>query len=254
MAVTDTTFTKEDVKEFWNRNVCQTEHLTDTEWGSKAFFEKVENVRYKHHFYLKPLFQWMGQQKPSGKLLEVGCGMGTDSIQLAREGFDVHGVDLTENAIDLAQKRFSLYEQKGSFQVGDAENLPFDDDTFDIVYSFGVLHHTPDTQKSIDEVYRVLKPGGLAVIMLYNTASFNYVIHRILNAPFDGNWKDRCPIERSYYKSDIKKMFNSFDTLSIDVEYFMTTGFGIVWDMIPKPIHSFLGKKVGWHFVIKATK
>ena len=128
------------------------------------------------------------------------------------------------------------------------------EDTFDVVYSFGVLHHTPDTQKSIDEVHRVLKDDGIAVIMLYHKRSFNYIIHRILNAPFDGNWKDRCPIERAYTKKQIKGMFSNFSNVQLETEYFMTTGFGIIWNIIPKCIHRILGKVWGWHIIIQATK
>ncbi|TSA23924.1 class I SAM-dependent methyltransferase [bacterium] len=247
-------FTKQDVKEFWNRNVCQTEFIKGKEEGSLGFFEEAEKIRYKYHFYLPELFDWIATQKPRGKLLEVGCGMGTDLLQLARCGLEVTGIDLTENGIALAQKRFDLYQIPDELKVDDAENLSFNDNSFDIVYSFGVLHHTPDTQKSIDEVYRVLKPGGLAVIMLYHTKSFNYIIHRMLKAPFDGNRKYRCPIERSYTKDEIYKIFQNYKNVQLEIEYFLTTGYGIIWDLIPKYFHRYLGHKWGWHIIIKAEK
>jgi ubiquinone/menaquinone biosynthesis C-methylase UbiE len=107
--------------------------------------------------------------------------MGTDLLQLARRGMRVTGIDLTEEGINLARKRFELYQIPAELKIDDAENLSFPDNTFDVVYSFGVLHHTPDTQKAIDEVRRVLVPGGLAVIMLYNRNSLNYYIHRLIN-------------------------------------------------------------------------
>jgi ubiquinone/menaquinone biosynthesis C-methylase UbiE len=249
-----TTYTKADVKSFWNRNVCQAERIKDAEPGTREFFEEAEKIRYKYHYYLPHLFDWMTDQKPDTKLLEIGCGMATDLLQLARRGFKVTGIDLTEEGINLAQQRFDLYQQPGELKVDDAENLSFSDDSFDIVYSFGVLHHTPDTQKSIDEVCRVLKPGGLAVIMLYNRRSFNYFVHRILDAPFDGNRKDRCPIERTYTDAEVQKMFRNFSDITVEHEYFMTTGYGIVWDVLPKALHRSLGHSWGWHLVIKAEK
>ena len=249
-----TNFTKSDVKEFWNRNVCQTEFIKGKESGTRDFFEEAERIRYKYHFYLPELFDWMAREKPKAKMLEVGCGMGTDLIQLARRGFDVTGIDLTEEGIKLAQRRFQIYDLSANLRVDDAENLSFDDNTFDIVYSFGVLHHTPDTQKSIDEVQRVLKPGGLAIIMLYNRWSYNYLIHRILDAPFDGNRKDRCPIERAYSKKEIVKMFEKYASTNLEVEYFMTTGHGVLWDILPEFLHRGLGHIWGWHIIIKATK
>jgi len=247
-------YTKEDVREFWNRNVCQTEFIQNDERGTLKFFEEAEKVRYKYHFYLPALHDWISQQKPNGELLEVGCGMGTDILQLARRNMKVTGIDLTEEGIKLASKRFKLYNIPGTMNIDDAENLSFENNSFDVVYSFGVLHHTPDTEKSINEVHRVLRNDGLAVIMLYHKRSFNYIIHRMLNAPFDGNWKDRCPIEHAYTKKQINKMFSEFSEVQLETEYFMTTGFGIIWDLIPKFMHTFLGKIWGWHIIIKAKK
>jgi ubiquinone/menaquinone biosynthesis C-methylase UbiE len=249
-----TTYTKTDVKEFWNRNVCQAERIKDAERGSREFFEEAERIRYKYHFYLPQLFDWIAREKPGAGLLEIGCGMGTDLLQLARRDLQVTGIDLTEEGINLARQRFELYDLPAELKVDDAENLSFADNTFDVVYSFGVLHHTPDTQKSIDEVHRVLKPGGLAVIMLYHRKSYNYLIHRLLDAPFDGNKKDRCPIERTYSKSEIRNMFSRFQSTELETEYFMTTGHGIVWDLLPRFMHRSLGHVWGWHIIIKAWK
>ncbi|HPS82864.1 MAG TPA: class I SAM-dependent methyltransferase [Bacteroidales bacterium] len=254
MKQAETKYNKDDVKNFWNRNVCQTEFIKGQKTGSKEFFEEAEKIRYKYHFYLPGLFKWIAEQKPKGTLLELGCSMGTDLLQLARQGMIVNGIDLTEEGIKLGEERFEMYGIPANLMVGDAENIPFDDCTFDVVYSFGVLHHTPDTQKSINEARRVLKQDGIAVIMLYNTRSFNYIIHRILNAPFDGNKKDRCPIERSYTKKQVLQLFSEYSSVKIEKEYFMTTGFGFLWHLIPRFIHRFMGHVWGWHWVIKANK
>jgi len=254
MKTTEAMPTKQDVQEFWNRNVCQTEFLKSGQRGTEEFFQEAEKVRYKYHFYLADLFDWIAAQKPGGKLLEIGCSMGTDLLQLARRGLNVTGIDLTAAGIELARQRFELYGIPAELKVDDAENLSFSNDSFNVVYSFGVLHHTPDTQRSIAEVYRVLKPGGLAVIMLYNHASVNYLIHKLINQPFDGNRKDRCPIERAYTKAQILEMFRAFKNVQVDIEYLLTTGYGIVWDLVPKWIHRALGRLWGWHLVIKAYK
>ncbi len=111
------------------------------------------------------------------KVLEIGCGLGTDGAQFAEAGANYTGVDLTEAAVELARKRFELFNLQGQFQTADAENLDFPDDSFDLVYSHGVLHHTPDTQKAIDEVHRVLRPGGRAQVMLYHRDSYNYRVN-----------------------------------------------------------------------------
>ena len=245
---------KQEVKSFWERNVCQTEFIHKGEVGTEGFFKEAERIRYKYHLYLFELFDWIAERKPKGRLLEVGCSMGTDLLQLAKRGMDVTGIDLTEEGIRLARRRFELHHLPAVLKVDDAENLSFNDNTFDVIYSFGVLHHTPDTQEAIDEVLRVLKTGGLAVIMLYQRHSFNYLVHRMLNAPFDGNRKDRCPIERTYSKSEIYRMFRNYTDVKLEIEYFMTTGYGIFWHFIPELLHRYLGHLWGWHIIIKAYK
>jgi ubiquinone/menaquinone biosynthesis C-methylase UbiE len=111
------------------------------------------------------------------KVLEIGCGLGTDGAQFAAAGADYTGVDLTEAAVELARKRFELFDLSGTFQTADAEHLDFADESFDLVYSHGVLHHTPETGKAIREIHRVLRPGGRAVVMLYHRGSYNYRVN-----------------------------------------------------------------------------
>src|SRR5207249_8761573 len=124
----------------------------------------------------------MGFEQFAGqRLLEVGCGMGTDLLQFSRGGAQVTGVDLTPRSIEITRKHFELYEQPGKFAISDAEHLPFAGETFDVVYSNGVLHHTPDTAGAVNEIYRVLRPGGLARVMLYHRNSWNYWFELILH-------------------------------------------------------------------------
>lgn len=117
--------------------------------------------------------------------LEVGCGMGTDTLFFEQKGFNVTGVDLTPAHLELAEKLFNLYNATGIFEEGNAECLPFSNNTFGCAYSFGVLHHTPDTEKAIREIYRVLMPRGRAVIMLYNRWSLNNFVHLLLKKGFE---------------------------------------------------------------------
>jgi SAM-dependent methyltransferase len=100
--------------------------------------------------------------------------MGTDLVQFARAGARVTGVDLTPQAVTITRQRLNLYGLHGEARLADAESLPFADATFDRVYSFGVLHHTPDTARAIGEVHRVLRPGGKVLVMLYHRNSVQY--------------------------------------------------------------------------------
>jgi SAM-dependent methyltransferase len=165
---------KERVRAFWQAHPCGTK-FSDAPMGSRLFFERVEEHRYSKEWHIPGAADFAGA---SGlRVLEIGCGLGTDGAQFALAGADYTGVDLTEAAIELAQKRFELFNLPGTFRTADAENLDFADASFDLVYSHGVLHHTPDTERAVREVHRVLKPGGRAVIMLYHRDSYNYRIN-----------------------------------------------------------------------------
>jgi SAM-dependent methyltransferase len=110
-------------------------------------------------------------------VLEIGCGLGTDGAQFARAGANYTGIDLTDAAIDLARRRFELFQLPGTFRIADAERLDFPNNSFDLVYSHGVLHHTPDTSAAVREIHRVLRPGGKAIVMLYHRDSYNYRVN-----------------------------------------------------------------------------
>jgi len=173
MAETNTNL-KERVRAFWQANPCGVK-FADAPPGTRQFYELVEAHRYTKEWHIPIAANFANA---SGlKVLEIGCGLGTDGAQFAEAGADYTGVDLTEAAIELARKRFELFDVKGKFQTADAEDLEFADNSFDVVYSHGVLHHTPDTQKAIDEVHRVLRPGGQAMVMLYHRNSYNYRVN-----------------------------------------------------------------------------
>src|SRR5258707_2218953 len=133
---------KERVRAFWQAHPCGTK-FSDAEMGTREFFDRVEVHRYTKEWHIPEAADFAGAR--GLKVLEIGCGLGTDGAQFAKAGAHYTGVDLTEAAIDLARRRFEISSLPGEFRVADAENLDFADDTFDQVYSHGVLHHTPDT-------------------------------------------------------------------------------------------------------------
>src|ERR1041385_2244280 len=162
---------KERVREFWQEHPCGT-NFTDVATGSAEFFERIEHHRYEKEWHIPGAANFSGTR--GLKVLEIGCGIGTDGAQFARAGADYTGIDLTEASIELARKRFELSGLQGEFRVADAEQLEFADGTFDLVYSHGVLHHTPDIEAAVREIHRVLKPAGRAIVMLYHRGSYNY--------------------------------------------------------------------------------
>jgi 2-polyprenyl-3-methyl-5-hydroxy-6-metoxy-1,4-benzoquinol methylase len=164
---------KERVRAFWQEHPCGTK-FSDAEMGTREFFDRVEAHRYSKEWHIPIAADFSSTR--GLKVLEIGCGLGTDGAQFAKAGADYTGIDLTEASIELARQRFELSGLKGEFRVADAEQLDFGDATFDVVYSHGVLHHTPDTGTAVREVHRVLKPGGRAMVMLYHRGSYNYRI------------------------------------------------------------------------------
>jgi SAM-dependent methyltransferase len=165
---------KERVRQFWQENPCGTK-FADAPPGSKRFYELVEAHRYEKEWHI-PAAAGFAQARDL-RVLEIGCGLGTDGAQFAQAGADYTGVDLTNAAVELARRRFELFRLPGTFRTADAEKLDFADNSFDLVYSHGVLHHTPDTAGAISEVHRVLRPGGRAIVMLYHRDSYNYRIN-----------------------------------------------------------------------------
>jgi ubiquinone/menaquinone biosynthesis C-methylase UbiE len=162
---------KERVRAFWQAHPCGTK-FAEAAPGTPRFYELVEEHRYRTEWHIPEAADFIGAK--GLRVLEIGCGLGTDGAQFARAGADYVGIDLTEAAVDLARKRFELSDLPGTFSTADAEKLDFEDNSFDLVYSHGVLHHTPDTEAAVSEVHRVLKPGGRAVVMLYHRGSYNY--------------------------------------------------------------------------------
>ena len=165
---------KERVRAFWQANPCGVK-FADAAPGTRRFYELVEAHRYTKEWHIPVAAGFAGAR--GSKVLEIGCGLGTDGAQFAEAGADYTGVDLTEAAVELARKRFELFDLPGKFQTADAESLSFPNESFDLVYSHGVLHHTPETEKAIQEIHRVLRPGGRAVVMLYHRGSYNYRVN-----------------------------------------------------------------------------
>jgi SAM-dependent methyltransferase len=146
--------------------------FTEADPGSREFYEAVERHRYELEPHIPEVVQferWAGRD-----VLEAGCGIATDGLRFARAGARYTGVDGSPTAIELARRRFATFGVDGHFEQGSVADLPFDDESFDLVFSHGVIHHTAHTEAAVDEFHRVLRPGGTALVMLYHRDSFNH--------------------------------------------------------------------------------
>lgn len=168
---------KDEVREYWDRQSCGTDVAVSSKY-SREYFEEIEQYRYDVEHEIMPFAQfsrWHGK-----KVLEVGVGAGTDFLQWVRSGAIAYGIDLTTEGIENVRHRLDVYGlQCKDLRIGDAENIPHEDNSFDLVYSWGVIHHSPDTLKALEELVRVAKPGGRIKIMVYNRRS-PYVVYKYL--------------------------------------------------------------------------
>lgn len=255
---------KKEIQEYWTKNVPGLDLVRKKYTPEqREFYAEADAYRYKYDGYIIPLIDSFAEK--GTRVLEVGCGMGADSRYISRRGSDVVSLDLSFENVHFSLKGMQVLSLKGKGVNADAENLPFKDNTFDVVYSFGVLHHTPDTQKAIDEVRRVLKPNGKCVIMLYHKGYAYYALllmhgykrlFGIYNNDKLMSRYDLTPLSRLYSKNEIRKMFKQFRNLNISVVAYG----GTQAHPLLKYIHWFLQKsrflmnKFGSFLIIKGEK
>jgi len=155
---------KRAVQDFWDRAAC----------GEELYLSNRQRDGYREHarrrYALEPMIEEFAEFEATAglKVLEIGVGLGADHQRFAEAGASLCGIDLTERAVTHTRVRLGLFGLDSTLSTGDAEHLAFPTDDFDIVYSWGVLHHSPDTSRAVAEVHRVLRPGGVARIMIYH--------------------------------------------------------------------------------------
>jgi ubiquinone/menaquinone biosynthesis C-methylase UbiE len=247
--------TKEQVRSFWTRTPCGSWDATAPE-GTPEYFAEIEQRRYE----LEPFIpQFAAFDSTRGRsVLEIGVGLGTDHVRFARAGADLYGVDLTDRGIELVGRRLELEGLTSRLRTADAEQLPFPDASFDYVYSWGVLHHTPDTRKGVREAVRVLRPGGRICVMVYSRHSWvSY-----------GLWARHGPLSRrplrsigdvlyhhmeslgtkGYTKREVRQMFDGVDDLQIEK---VTTPYDIEY---AGGFARLTGRFLGFFMVIRGVK
>jgi len=163
-----------NIKTFWDSSPCQSD-LSQAK-NRRRYFEEISWKRFHGREWHVPTVARFDAFR-GRTVVEIGCGVGTDGIEFARNGANYIGVDLTPNSIELTRERFQVFGVPGRFEVANAEEgLPLPDASVDHVYSFGVIHHSPVPEKIVQEIYRILKSGGTFTVMLYNRSSINYYV------------------------------------------------------------------------------
>lgn len=265
----------ESVKNYWNSRPCNIRH-SDKEIGTRAYFDEVE---FKKHFVEPHIKSFADFKRWKGKkILEIGCGLGTETICFAKEGANVTAVDLSEKSLELAKKRAEIYEifDKIKFYQCNAEELdktvPIE--KYDLIWSFGVIHHSPHPEKIINCIKKYMAPHTELRIMVYNKMSWKVFwiflkygkgVFWNLNTLIAKNSEAQtgCPVTYTYTKRSIQKLLNGLKINNISAEHifpyrikdYVKHRYVTVWYFrwMPEKWFKWLEKRIGWHMCVTAT-
>lgn len=246
----------ETIRNYWNNRPCNIRH-SDAPVGTAEYFNQVEAKRYSvepHNYAFAQFDRWRGK-----RVLEIGCGIGTDATNFARAGAHYTGIELSDKSLDIAKKRFEVFELSGGFIQGNAENLSelVGDQKFDLIYSYGVIHHSAEPEAIIRQLNKHLTINGEIRIMLYATHSWkNYLIEHELAQP---EAQANCPQAVTYTQPQVRQMFSDFD---IDIEQTFIFPWQIEpykrgeyvkepwFEHMPEEMFNILQSKLGWNLLI----
>lgn len=265
-----------NVHSYWNARPCNVRH-SPKPVGTKEYFDEVEARKYYVESHI-PRFaefeRWKGK-----KVLEIGCGIGTDTINFARHGAYVTAVDLTEKSLELARQRAQVYglEDRIRFVQANAEELSahVPVEIYDLVYSFGVIHHTPHPERVVEEIRKYVKPDSSIRIMVYNRWSWKVLwiafvygkgqlwkIDRLIAEYSEA--QTGCPVTYSYSRRSGKKLLETqgFRVTRTSVDHifpysipeYVQYRYKKVWYFrwIPRFLFRRLERWFGWHLCLTA--
>ncbi len=258
---------KEEVREFWNADPCGARYLEGNE-----DFSAHARARYTLEPYI---FDFAKFQSARGlKVLEIGVGMGADYLEWLKSGAQATGVDLSAASIERAQQRCELAGFSPDLRVADAEQLPFPANSFDVVYSYGVMHHSPNTAQCVREAWRVLKPGGQARIMVYHHPSITGAMLWLRYGLFRGKSLRQCvfdhlesPGTKTYSCQQASQLLEGFRDVEMHVVFspgdlllhqpsarFLSGLYRLVCKVFPRALVRRFGRRWGLFLLVTATK
>ena len=261
--------TIDKVRAYWDRRPCNIRH-SSAPVGSRQYFEEVQDRKYSVESHI-PAFAdfWRNRDK---KVLEVGCGIGTDTMEFARHGCKVTAVDLSEESLTIAKQRAQVFSLQDwiTFRYADAEHLSdfILRQPYDLIYSFGVIHHSPDPARILREMHRFTRPGTVLKLMVYHKFSWK-VLWMLLNYGYEPNFiaksseaESNCPVTYAYSKAEAKKLMEQagFTVTGIRVEHifpyeisaYKRYEYKKVWYFrwMPHTWFRWLEQRFGWHLLI----
>jgi 2-polyprenyl-3-methyl-5-hydroxy-6-metoxy-1,4-benzoquinol methylase len=259
----------EAVREYWNRRPCNIRH-SSAEFGTELYFNQCEEKKYRVEPHIPGFANfaaWKGK-----RVLEIGCGIGTDSINFARAGADLTIVELSEESLKLCKKRFEVFGLQCNFYLGSAEDLdtllPKDIAPFDLIYSFGVIHHTPHPERVVAHCRRLVKEDGEVRIMVYSKISWKlfWVMRENNNWDFaraghiiaeNSEAQFGSPVTYTYTFDEVRELMSGFEVTDIWKDHIFC------WEIEPYKRHEYIleeawrgvdpkfframEKELGWH-------
>lgn len=258
---------KEKVAEFWNAEPCGTRYL-----DGKLNFEKQARTRYALESYI-PAFAGFDQSARL-RVLEIGVGLGADYERWLKAGAAATGIDVSAASLDQTRRRCEACGLKPDLRLADAESLPFEDGAFDVVYSYGVMHHSPDTRSCVSEAWRVLKPGGESRIMLYQHPSITGFMLWLRYGWWKGKSIRRCVYEhlespgtKTFSIAEAGTLFQKFEDVRMETVFspgdlllnkpslrFQAGIYHWIWKLFPRGLVRRFGQRRGLFLLITARK
>ena len=250
--------TIEDVRNYWNAHIHDLE-ITSHPVGSPGFFSDLDQYHFEKLHHLPRLIAFDGYR--GKRVLEVGCGAGTDLVRFAKGGAIVTGIDLSPSAIALARENFAQQGLQADLREADGERLPFADNTFDLVYAHGVVQYTADDRRLVEECRRVLKPGETAIFQVYNRVSWLNALSKLMKVPLE---HEDAPVLGKYSASELRALLAGFADVRIVEERFpvksrlhrgwkgvlFNTFFVGTFNALPRS----LVRRFGWHLLAFCRK
>jgi ubiquinone/menaquinone biosynthesis C-methylase UbiE len=260
--------TVQAVHDYWNSHTLGFQYVTDKsiEPGTPEFFEHIRPWMNPYKFpWIMERIERESALLQGKHLLEIGCGMGYDSLEFLRRGVRVTATDLTPNAVKMTQRHFELQGVHAEeIRTANALALPFADNTFDAVWSNGVLHATGDTEHAVQEARRVLKPGGRAIIShFYRKPSWMYALNRLGRENIEYKEEDP-PVNEFYTEAEVLAFFHGYQIVEAVPEHYRALpvrrdglkaalykyGFRPVYNLLPEG----LAKKYAYKISVTAVK
>lgn len=258
------------VRNYWDIRPCNIRH-SPKPVGTDEYFRGVEERKYLVEPHIPGFAQF--ERWKDKKVLEIGCGIGTDSVNFARAGANLTAIDLSSRSIAVAQRRFELYDLEGRFYCGNAEQLtsvvPIE--RFDLIYSFGVIHHTPRPERVFEQILNYCGPETEIRIMVYSKWCWK-ILWIILKYGHGAVWRARdlvqryseaqtgCPVTYFYSFKELRRLLHNFLILDIRkdhifpyvIDKYVNYEYKFEWyfDWMPKRLFRWLERRLGWHTLV----